>query len=145
MTEQVAKSEYHLSDGKNTNFFRQNMSLITNLIAGLIYIVGFYSPIWANELKSIGIFEEQNNLEFLQSLEGKFNLLDLYGNQEFDKKTHLNYLAHEDINNLRGLEVELIFKWKIGDLLIFDRSHLHCSSKNINKKKLGFTSSTKKI
>ena len=71
--------------------------------------------------------------------------LGLYGNQEFDKKTHKNYLAHEDINNLRGLEVELMFKWKIGDLLVFDRSHLHCSSSNINKKKLGFTSSTKKI
>ena len=62
--------------------------------------------------------------------------LDLYGNQEFDKKTHLNYLAHEDINNLKGLEVELIFKWKVGDLLVFDRSHLHCSSSNINKKNL---------
>ena len=71
--------------------------------------------------------------------------LGLYGNQEFDKKTHKNYLAHEDINNLRGLEVELMFKWKVGDLLVFDRSHLHCSSSNINKKKLGFTSSTKKI
>ena len=71
--------------------------------------------------------------------------LSLYGNSEFDKEMHKNYLLHEDINNLRGLEVELIFKWKIGDLLIFDRSHLHCSSKNINKKKLGFTSSTKKI
>ena len=66
-------------------------------------------------------------------------------NHDFDKETHSNYLAHEDINNLKGLEVELIFKWKIGDLLIFDRTHLHCSSKNINKKKLGFTSSTKKI
>ena len=71
--------------------------------------------------------------------------LKLYGNHDFDKETHSNYLAHEDINNLKGLEVELIFKWKIGDLLIFDRTHLHCSSKNINKKKLGFTSSTKKI
>jgi len=71
--------------------------------------------------------------------------LSLYGDQEFDKKTHINYLAHEDIKNLRGLEVEMIFKWKVGDLLIFDRSSLHCSSSNINKKKLGFTSSTKKI
>ena len=71
--------------------------------------------------------------------------LGLYVDQEFDKKAHINYLAHEDINNLRGLEVELIFKWKVGDLLVFDRSHLHCSSSNIDKKKLGFTSSTKKI
>ena len=26
----------------------------------------------------------------------------------------------EDINNLKGLEVELIFKWNEGDLLLFD-------------------------
>ena len=71
--------------------------------------------------------------------------LNLYGGKKFDKNIHLEYLTHEDINNLRGLEVELIFKWKLGDLLIFDRSNLHCSSKNIDGKKLGFTSSTKKI
>ena len=71
--------------------------------------------------------------------------LNLYGDHEFDKKTHSRYLEHEDINNLKGLDVELIFKWKIGDLLVFDRSNLHCSSKNIISKKLGFTSSTKKI
>ena len=71
--------------------------------------------------------------------------LNLYGDHEFDKKTHSHYLEHEDINNLKGLDVELIFKWKIGDLLVFDRSNLHCSSKNIISKKLGFTSSTKKI
>ena len=72
--------------------------------------------------------------------------LKLYRGPNFDVETHSNYLSHEDINNLKGLEVELIFKWKIGDLLIFDITHLHCSSKNIDKKKLGFTSSTiKKI
>ena len=71
--------------------------------------------------------------------------LGLYGNKNFDTEIHRKYLAHEDINNLKGLEVDLIFKWKAGDLLVFDRSHLHCSSKNINKKNLGFTSSTKKI
>ena len=71
--------------------------------------------------------------------------LKLYGNHDFDLEMYRNYLSHEDINNLKGLEVELIFKWNVGDLLIFDRSQLHCSSNNINKKKLGFTSSTKKI
>ena len=71
--------------------------------------------------------------------------LNLYGNHEFNNEIHSKYLTHEDINNLKGLEVELIFEWKIGDLLIFDRSQLHCSSRNIDKKKLGFTSSTKKI
>jgi len=70
--------------------------------------------------------------------------LSLYGNNNFDKEIYEKYLTHEDINNLKGLEVEIIFNWKLGDLLVFDRSNLHCSSKNINKKKLGFTSSTKK-
>ena len=69
----------------------------------------------------------------------------LFGRKEFDEDIYKKYLTHEDINNLKGLEVELIFKWKIGDLLVFDRSNLHCSSKNIKEKKLGFTSSTKKI
>ena len=69
--------------------------------------------------------------------------LNLYGKKNFDEKIHKKYLAHEDINNLRGLEVALIFKWKLGDLLVFDRTSLHCSSSNIEGKKLGFTSSTK--
>ena len=70
--------------------------------------------------------------------------LNLYGKNDFDKDIYNKYLNHEDINNLNGLEVEMIFKWKLGDLLVFDRSNLHCSSQNINNKKLGFTSSTKK-
>jgi hypothetical protein len=69
--------------------------------------------------------------------------LNLFTGKSFDKKIHEKYLNHEDINNLKGLEVELIYKWKIGDLLIFDRSNLHCSSCNIKTKKLGFTTSTK--
>ena len=71
--------------------------------------------------------------------------LKLYGNNDFDKDIHTKYLSHEDENNLKGLEVEMVFKWKLGDLLVFDRTNLHCSSKNINHKKLGFTSSTKKL
>ncbi len=71
--------------------------------------------------------------------------LNLYGKNDFNKEMHEKYLGHEDINNLKGLEVEMVFKWKLGDLLVFDRSNLHCSSKNIKNKKLGFTSSTKKL
>ncbi len=71
--------------------------------------------------------------------------LGLFGNNDFDQNTHEKYLKHEDINNLKGLEIEMIFKWKLGDLLVFDRSNLHCSSQNIKNKKIGFTSSTKKL
>ena len=66
------------------------------------------------------------------------------GNGEFDKEIYQKYLAHIDINNLKGLEVELIYNWKIGETLIMDRSHIHSSSTRINYKKLGLTTFTKK-
>tara|TARA_Y100000590_G_scaffold451178_1_gene592085 strand:- start:4298 stop:4990 length:693 start_codon:yes stop_codon:yes gene_type:complete len=66
------------------------------------------------------------------------------GEEPFDKETHRKYLAHIDINNLRGLEIEMIYNWKIGESLIMDRSHIHSSSSNIKEKKLGLTTFTKK-
>ncbi len=71
--------------------------------------------------------------------------LKLYENKPFDKKIHKEFLKHENIDNLKGLDVEKIYKWKLGDILVFDRTNLHCSSSNLIKKKIGFTTSTKKI
>ena len=70
--------------------------------------------------------------------------LKMYGNKPFDKTIHQKYLQHEDINNLKGLEVELIYKWEVGSILIFDRTHLHCSSSIIEGKKIGIATFTKK-
>ena len=66
------------------------------------------------------------------------------GDEEFDKEIHQNYLTHIDINNLKGLKVEFIYNWKIGETLIMDRSHIHSASSRINYKKLGLTTFTKK-
>jgi len=66
------------------------------------------------------------------------------GRKEFDKSIHEKYLTHIDINNLKGLEVEMIYHWKFGETLIIDRSHIHCSSSRIKEKKLGLTTFTKK-
>ena len=55
---------------------------------------------------------------------------------------HERYLKHEEIENLKGLEIEMIYKWRLGEILIFDRTSLHCSSSNLSEKKLGFTTST---
>ena len=66
------------------------------------------------------------------------------GTKEFDRTIHQKYLTHIDINNLKGLEVEMIYNWKIGETLIMDRTHIHCASSNIKKKKLGLTTFTKK-
>ena len=70
--------------------------------------------------------------------------LKLYGEKPFDKKIHEQYLKHESIDNLKGLEVELIYEWEVGSMLIFDRTHLHCSSSIIEGKKIGIATFTKK-
>ena len=66
------------------------------------------------------------------------------GEKEFDKETHEKYLSHLDINNLKGMEIEYIYEWKVGESLIIDRSHIHCASTRIKHKKLGLTTFTKK-
>ena len=66
------------------------------------------------------------------------------GKEEFDKEIHKKYLTHIDINNLKGLKVEMVYNWKVGETMIMDRSHIHCSSSRIKEKKLGLTTFTKK-
>ena len=70
--------------------------------------------------------------------------LKIFSDEPFDKNNYEKYLKHEDIENLKGLEVEYIYKWNLGDLFIFDRTHLHCSSCNIKNKKIGLATFTKK-
>ena len=70
--------------------------------------------------------------------------LSLYGNEDFNPRLHKKYLAHEDINNLKGLKIQMVYKWKIGEVLIFDRTNLHASSCNIKKSKIGVATFTKK-
>jgi hypothetical protein len=66
------------------------------------------------------------------------------GEKDFDKGLHQKYLSHIDINNLKGLEIELIYNWNVGETLIVDRTHVHCASSRIKEKKLGLTTFTKK-
>ena len=66
------------------------------------------------------------------------------GKQDFDKEIHKKYLSHIDINNLKGLKIDFVYEWKVGETLIMDRSHIHCASSNIGDKKLGLTTFTKK-
>ena len=68
--------------------------------------------------------------------------LKIFKGKNFNKKNHKKYLKHENIENLKGLEIDMIYKWKLGEILIFDRSQLHCSSSNLKKKKIGFTGLT---
>ena len=87
---------------------------------------------------------DQEELKFKPKLEQNDRSCEHLGDEGFNKEIHQKYLKHIDINNLKGLKVELLYKWKIGETLIMDRSHIHSSSSRINEKKLGLTTFTKK-
>jgi hypothetical protein len=70
--------------------------------------------------------------------------LKLYGDKPFDKINYSKYLTHEKIENLTGLEIDMVYEWELGSMLIFDRTRLHCSSSSIDGKKIGLTTFTKK-
>jgi hypothetical protein len=65
--------------------------------------------------------------------------LKIFSGKNFDKKKHKKYLKHENIKNLKGLEIDMVYRWKLGEILIWDRAQLHCSSSNLKNKKIGFT------
>ena len=83
-------------------------------------------------------------LKFTPKLEQNDRSCKHLGEGEFDKEIHQKCLTHIDINNLKGLKVELIYNWKVGETLIMDRSHIHSSSSRIKERKLGLTTFTKK-
>ena len=94
--------------------------------------------------KSTSFTIDEDELKFRPVLGQNERSREHLGAEEFDKATHKKYLTHLDINNLKGLKVEFIYQWKVGETLIMDRSHIHCSSSNIVNKKLGLTTFTKK-
>jgi len=94
--------------------------------------------------KSTSFTIDKDELKFKPGSEQNDRSSEHLRSEEFDKEIYQKYLTHENINNLKGLKVELIYKWKVGETLIMDRSHIHCSSSNINGKKLGLTTFTKR-
>ena len=70
--------------------------------------------------------------------------LKIYEQKPFNKDDYEKYLKHEKIDNLSGLEIDLVYEWELGSILIFDRTRLHCSSSLIDGKKIGLTTFTKK-
>tara|TARA_B100001248_G_C27373262_1_gene452815 strand:- start:456 stop:1163 length:708 start_codon:yes stop_codon:yes gene_type:complete len=86
---------------------------------------------------------KKTNLRYGQNKRSSIHL-EMYGNKPFDRKIYEKYLLHENIDNLKGLEVELIYEWEVGSMLIFDRTHLHCSSSIIEGKKIGIATFTRR-
>ena len=86
---------------------------------------------------------EKKNLNYGQNKRSAEHI-NMYGRKPFKKEHHQKYLKHEKIENLAGLEIDFVYEWELGSMLIFDRTNLHCSSDKIDGKKIGLTTFTKK-
>ena len=133
----------HVDSGfdEEANVYKQTLIPLTSVGSTVIFKNRFYggSTNFTLDKKELEI----KKLNYGQNKRSSEHLK-LFDDKPFDKKIHSKYLTHEKIENLKGLEVEFIYEWEIGSMLIFDRSHLHCSSSIIEGKKIGLTTFTKK-
>ena len=133
----------HVDAGFNLDeiIFKQTLIPLTSKGSTVIFKNKFYGnstnfTIDENELKIKDLKYGQN----IRSAEH----LKLYEKKPFNKDDYEKYLKHEKIENLSGLEIDIVYEWELGSLLIFDRTRLHCSSSLIDGKKIGLTTFTKK-
>ena len=125
----------------NNKIYKQTLVPLSSVGSTVIFKNRFYGGSTSftqdpDELK-------KKNLGYGQNKRSDVHLK-IYGDKPFDEKIHKKYLQHEKIENLKGLEVEFIYEWEMGSMLIFDRSHIHCSSSVIDGKKIGIATFTKK-
>tara|TARA_B100001939_G_scaffold312528_1_gene295754 strand:- start:510 stop:1217 length:708 start_codon:yes stop_codon:yes gene_type:complete len=125
----------------NNQIYKQTLIPLSSVGSTVIFKNRFYegSTNFTQDPSELG----KKDLKYGQNKRSDIHLK-IYGNKPFDKIIHQKYLQHENIDNLKGLEVELIYKWEVGSMLIFDRTHLHCSSSIIEGKKIGIATFTKK-
>ncbi len=133
----------HVDAGFNLNeiIFKQTLIPLTSKGSTVIFKNKFYGS-------STNFTMDKNELN-LKDLKYGQNFrssehLKMYEAKPFDQEDHEKFLKHEDIKNLSGLEIDLVYEWELGSMLIFDRTRLHCSSSNIDGKKIGLTTFTKK-
>ena len=133
----------HVDAGFNLDeiIFKQTLIPLTPIGSTVIFKNRHYGPStnFTTEKREL----EKKDLKYGQNKRSSEHI-GMYGQKPFDNEIHKKYINHEKIENLVGLEVELIYKWEIGSMLIFDRTNLHCSSSVIEGKKIGLTTFTKK-
>ncbi len=133
----------HIDGGFNLNdlIYKQSLIPLTPVGSTVIFKNRYYgqSTNFTTDKNEL----EKKDLNYGQNIRSSDHI-GKYGNKPFDKKIHKKYVNHEKIENLVGLEVELIYEWEVGSMLIFDRTNLHCSSSVIEGKKIGLTTFTKK-
>ena len=133
----------HVDAGFNSNeiIFKQTLVPLSSKGSTVIFKNKFYGnstsfTIDENELKI-------KDLKYGQNIRSSKHL-EIFKKKSFNKEDHAKYLKHEKIENLSGLEIDIVYEWELGSVLIFDRTRLHCSSSKIDGKKLGLTTFTKK-
>ena len=133
----------HIDGGFNFEdlIYKQSLIPLTSVGSTVIFKNRFYgnSTNFTIDQKEL----DTKNLNYGQNKRSNEHI-GKYGDKPFDKEIHEKFLNHEKIENLIGLEVELIYEWELGSMLIFDRTNLHCSSSVIEGKKIGLTTFTKK-
>ena len=133
----------HVDAGFNLDeiIFKQTLIPLTSKGSTVIFKNKFYG-------NSTNFTTDENELK-IKDLKYGQNIrsaehLKLYEKKPFNKDDYEKYLKHEKIENLSGLEIDIVYEWELGSLLIFDRTRLHCSSSLIDGKKIGLTTFTKK-
>ena len=133
----------HVDAGFNLDeiIFKQTLIPLTPKGSTVIFKNKFYGSstnftIDENELKI-------KDLKYGQNIRSSAHI-EMYEKKTFNKEDHEKYLKHEKLDNLSGLEIDLVYEWELGSILIFDRTRIHCSSSKIDGKKIGLTTFTKK-
>ena len=133
----------HIDGGFNLNdiIYKQTLIPLTPVGSTVIFKNRYYgkSTNFTTDKKEL----EKKDLNYGQNIRSSDHI-GMFGNKPFNEKLHKKYLTHEKIDNLVGLEIELVYEWEVGSMLIFDRTNLHCSSSIIDGKKIGLTTFTKK-
>ena len=133
----------HVDAGFNLDeiIFKQTLIPLTSKGSTVIFKNKFYgnSTNFTIDEKELQI----KDLKYGQNIRSSEHLK-MYEKKPFKKEDHEKYLKHEKIENLSGLEIDLVYEWELGSMLIFDRTRLHCSSSLIDGKKIGLTTFTKK-
>jgi hypothetical protein len=133
----------HVDAGFNTEeiIYKQTLIPLTSKGGTVIFRNKFYGnstnfTINEEELK-------ERKLKYGQNIRSSEHLK-LFENKPFNQSDYRKYLTHEKIENLVGLEIDFVYEWELGSILIFDRSRLHCAASPIDGKKIGLTTFTKK-
>ena len=133
----------HVDAGFNSEeiIYKQTLIPLTSKGGTVIFKNKFYGNSTNFTIKEEEL--KKKDLKYGQNIRSAEHL-DMYENKPFSKSDYEKYLKHEKYENLSGLEIDIVYEWELGSILIFDRTRLHCASSLIDGKKIGLTTFTKK-